>query len=239
MYRQSQPILDLDEYLAFVEQHIREKQQTGCIALKLPIAYDRDLLFSEAPRELAQKALLEGDAADREGVRAFQHYVFFYICRLAAEVDIPIQVHTGMGCLQQTNALSLREVIAKNPATRFVLLHCSYPWVEETNALMHLYPNVYPDLSWLPMLSISVACHVLHSLIEGGGLEKVCWGCDTWTPEESYGALLVFRLVLAQVMTEKIQQGYFSFDDACRAIDHICYQNATEIYRLGKEVEEG
>jgi hypothetical protein len=27
-------------------------------------------------------------------------------------------------------------------------------------------------------------------LIEAGAAERVCWGCDTWTPEESYGSRL-------------------------------------------------
>ena len=38
---------------------------------------------------------------------------------------------------------------------------------------------------------------MLHELIERATLDRIFWGCDTWTAEESFGALLAFRHVLA------------------------------------------
>lgn len=139
---------------------------------------------------------------------------------------------TGMGRLRQSNAMWLREAIEKNPATKFVLLHCSYPWTQDVSALLRYYPNVYPDLSFLPLLS-TVACqHTLHDMIEGGTSEKVCWGCDTWTPEESYGLLLAFRHSVVRTMTEKVEAGYLSLEDARTVMDNIAYHNAKVLYKL-------
>ena len=182
-------ITDLDEYLDWVRQKIRSKKAQGCVALKLPIAYDRGLDFAEVPYNQAQaafgrlaaaflKAPHKPQPAEQSNsdssiisnvpvqpsaelapvpgvtaadIKAFQDFLFFQICRNAAELDLPVQIHTGMGQGRRTNALWLQEVIQKNPQTRFVLLHGSYPWVEDIPALVRLYPNVFADLCWLPL----------------------------------------------------------------------------------------
>ena len=223
-------ITDIDEYTSFVYGKIQEMKKRGCVALKVPVAYDRRLDFTETYKEAAQKAFYE-DRSEAD-IKAFQDYLFFEICKMASEESLPIQVHTGMGRLRQSNALWLREAIEKNPATKFVLLHCSYPWTQDISALLRYYPNVYPDLSYLPLLS-TVACqHTLHDMIEGGTSEKVCWGCDTWTPEESYGSLLAFRHSMVRTMTEKVESGYLSLEDARTVMDNIIYHNAKSLYKL-------
>jgi predicted TIM-barrel fold metal-dependent hydrolase len=205
-------------------------KKRGCVALKVPVAYDRRLDFTETSKQAAQSAFYE-DRSEAD-IKAFQDYLFFEICKMASEESLPIQVHTGMGRLRQSNAMWLREAIEKNPATKFVLLHCSYPWTQDISALLRYYPNVYPDLSYLPLLS-TVACqHTLHDMIEGGTSEKLCWGCDTWTPEESYGSLLAFRHSMVRTMTEKVESGYLSLEDARTVMDNIAYHNAKSLYKL-------
>jgi predicted TIM-barrel fold metal-dependent hydrolase len=119
-----------------------------------------------------------------------------------------------MGQGFRTNALQLQEAIRRFPETRFVLLHCSYPSVEDMSLLVTSYPNVFPDLSWVPLISTGAATRLLHELIERSTLDRICWGCDTWTPEESYGSLLAFCHVLASTLTEKRIAGYYSTQDA-------------------------
>jgi predicted TIM-barrel fold metal-dependent hydrolase len=145
---------------------------------------------------------------------------------------MPIQCHTGLGRLKGTNAMAMEEVISKNPATKFVLFHCSYPWLDDINGLLHNYGNVYPDLCWLPLISTSAAVRMLHEMIEVGTSDKICWGCDTWTSEESYGALLALRFVLAKVLKEKIEDGYLCLSDARYIVDNIMYNNAARLYSL-------
>jgi predicted TIM-barrel fold metal-dependent hydrolase len=263
-------ITDLDEYLGWVRQKIIEKKSQGCVALKLPIAYDRGLDFAEIPYDLAQAAFGRLVAAflkvpmkpqlaqpldsassiisnaplqpplelppvpgvTQADIKAFQDFLFFQICRLAAELDLPVQVHTGMGQGRRTNALWLQEVIQHNPHTRFVLLHGSYPWIEDIPALLRLYPNVFADLCWLPLGSTRAGKFLLHELIENANSNKVMWGCDTWTAEESYGALLSLRFVLCSVLAEKVSEGYLTAQDANQIIDNILYRNAADFFRL-------
>ena len=97
-------------------------------------------------------------------------------------------------------------------------------------ALVDGYPNLYPDLTWLPILSYTASKRVMHQLIEMSQIDKICWGCDTWTVEESYGSLLAFRFSLCSVLREKIEDGYLSVNNAKDIIDKILFDNAGKIY---------
>ncbi len=226
---------NLADYLMWVRQLAAQKKSSGCIALKSAVAYDRSLAFRKVTKEQAGKVFrLRADEITKEDIADFQDYLFYYICELAAEFSLPLQCHTGLGQLTGTRAMALKEVIRANPHTRFVLFHCSYPWMDDISGLLHVYPNVYPDLCWLPLLSPSAAQRILHELIEVGTSDKVCWGCDTWTSEESYGALLAFQSVLVKVLQEKIGSGYLSMPDAKQVIDNLMENNAANLYRLGR-----
>ena len=128
--------------------------------------------------------------------------------------------------------MNLYEAIHNNPETRFVLFHGSYPDVQDICGLAHNYLNVYPDLCWLPIISPS-ACHrLLNELIEVGDVNKITWGCDTWTSQESYGALIAIKEVLSKVLSNKVEDRYLDMNDAKLLCDKILFENAKSIYKL-------
>ena len=219
---------DMDEYIAFVRTTIAAKKEQGCVALKQALAYDRGLDFLPADKAQAQRAFRPNPKP--EDIKAFQDYVFWMICDIAAELDLPLQCHTGLGLLQRTNAMQMQPVIQAHPQTKFVLFHGSYPWTADVCALTHEYRNVYPDLCWLPLISPTSCERLLHELIEVGLADRVCWGCDTWTGEESFGALLAMREVLSTVLAEKVQRGYFAREDAFATAENILLHNANKLY---------
>ena len=257
-------ISELDEYVGWVREAIIAHKTAGCVALKIPIAYDRGLNFNPVSAEHAREAFrrltavgisqttrtnmdvpqylpnnapvagITGQSQDAEpgDVKTFQDFLFFQICRLAGELDFPIQIHTGMGQARRTNAAGLLEAIQSFPATRFVLLHCSYPWVQDMSMLVDKYPNVFPDLSMVPLVSTRAGKAVLHELIERSTIDRIMWGCDTWTVEESFGALLAFSHILASTLAEKVIDGYLTRADAFLIIDTILLDNPQHFYKL-------
>ena len=80
---------DLDSYMRFVDQLIREKVAGGCVALKCALAYDRPIDFEKTGKSSAEKAF---GSPTPKNVRSFQNYLFHEICSLAAELDVPIAV---------------------------------------------------------------------------------------------------------------------------------------------------
>ena len=86
--------------------------------------------------------------------------------KLQRRYHSPLQCHPGMGQIIDTNVLQLNNVIKNNPETKFVLLHCGFPWVDDILSMVDGYPNLYPDLTWVPILSYTASNRILHQLIE-------------------------------------------------------------------------
>lgn len=207
------------------------QKSEGCVALKIALAYERSIHFEKVTPEQAERVfLLNEEDITPDDISAFQDYLFWKICEIAAEVSLPLQCHTGMGQIIDTNVLQLNNVIKNNPETKFVLLHCGFPWVDDILSMVDGYPNLYPDLTWVPILSYTASNRILHQLIEMSPIDKICWGCDTWTVEESYGSLLAFRFSLCKVLSEKVADGYFTVNNAKDIIDKILFDNARHLY---------
>ena len=222
---------NLNDYIEWVRKWILKKKSEGCVALKVAIAYERSLHFEKVtPKQAERVFYLKESYITPEDIRCFQDYLFWKICEIAAEVSLPLQCHTGMGQIIHTDILQLNNVIRDNPETKFVLLHCGFPWMDDILSMVDGYPNVYPDLTWDPLLSYTASNRVLHQLIELAQIDKICWGCDTWTVEESYGSLLAFRFSLCRVLSEKISDGYLSISNAKDIIDKILFENAKNLY---------
>ncbi|NLF28344.1 MAG: amidohydrolase family protein [Clostridiales bacterium] len=220
-------IADIGEYADFLSGLMRARQASGASTFKCALAYDRSLAFGEASRDEAQRALREGaGAAD---VAKFQDYVMGLVCRTAAELGMPLQIHTGLGRMTGSGAMQLQPLIERNPDTVFLLMHGGYPWVGDIAGLAHVYPNVWADLCWLPLISGTAARRLLHELIDVCNADRVIWGCDAWTSEESFGARLAFLDALSRVLAERVESGLLREGDAWRYAEGIMHRNAARL----------
>lgn len=216
-----------DKLWTTIEQR---KKEMNCHALKIAIAYERDLHFSqfdETKADLAMRGI-----KSPENIRAFQDCTMDILCQISSSLSLPIQIHTGLGCLESTRALELKSLIQRHPHTKFVLLHSSYPWVDDAFALAHNYVNVYPDLSWLPLISTAAAEYFLRQSLDITDSHRLAWGCDTWTAQESYGALLALQHILAKVLSERVSEGIYSLSYAIELACRILWDNPKELYHF-------
>jgi len=218
----------IDYMNACIEKAVTER---GCVALKLASAYERGLDYIRASKKQASAVFEKANPTD-DDINAFQSYVIDEACKTAARLDIPLQIHTGLGRLIKSNAINLRDLIERNPQTKFVLFHIGYPWMDDICGMAHSMRNVYPDLCWLPLISTHAAARVINELLDVGSADKLFWGCDTWTSEESYGALLAMRHALISALETRIDEGLCSVDEALVLIENIMYNNAKTLYRL-------
>lgn len=224
---------ELDEYIHLMHEEFRRQLNRGCAALKCASAYDRGVDFKKTKKEDAQKAFESGKTAGKitkKEIEDFQNYIFYDICEFAAEYQIPLQCHTGLGLFHKTSALYLREAIEDNQKTKFVLFHGSYPWMDDLCGLVCTYHNVYIDFCWLPIISTFEAKQFLEKILDIGDITKIYWGCDTWIAEDSYGALLAMKHVLGSTLGSRIDKGLLSCQDAENICKKILYQNACQLY---------
>lgn len=227
------PVKSMREYIEKLTKLIERKRSEGCVALKCAIAYERGLDFypvSEVDAEVALKTDIS--KLTKKNIDDFQSYVFYKLCEIAAKLDIPFQIHTGLGQIEKTRALYLTRVVKDNPKTKFVLFHLSFPHIDDVISLAHNYDNVYPDICWVPLLSFHAAADAVNRLLDSVNADRLCWGCDTWTAEESYGAVLAMAHTLATALGSRIEEGFMTLKRAKDICKKIMYDNAKRIYNL-------
>ena len=129
--------------------------------------------------------------------------------------------------------MKFEPTIRRHPKTRFVLLHQGYPWTSEVAALAHTYPNVYPDTTWMPLISTTAAIRSLDELLETTpSCEKIGWGGDAWTFEETLAALLAWKHVVASVLAHRVDCGYMTKSRAFDLSRKLLGENVRGIYGL-------
>ena len=140
---------------------------------------------------------------------------------------MPFQIHTGLGQLAGSRPLLFESTIARYPQLHFVLFHMGYPWYHEIAGLAHNYANVSMDMVWAPIISPSAAVAALHQYLEvARSSDLIAWGSDTWTSEDAVGALLAWQYVVATVLAQKVDDGYFDMAEAEVLAHKLMYRNA-------------
>ncbi len=110
---------------------------------------------------------------------------------LAEELDLPVGIHIG-GAEPGTpytgspafrarlqSALTLEEVLIRHPRLRVYIMHAGYPLLEDLQALLFTYPQVYVE----PSMAINVETRAafyrfLRGIVEAGYGDRVMFGSD-------------------------------------------------------------
>lgn len=218
---------DFDEYLSCIRDHLKKYK-----AIKFAIAYDWDNDIRPAERGSALEAFHNENATTAQR-KAYYDYMVFRLCEMAGATGIAVQFHTGLGRLDKSSPLYLRELVEALPEVKFDLFHGGFPWTDDMLAMLHNYKNVWADICWMPLLSMAVARRFLREALEVGGAHRIVWGCDTWTSEESYGALLAGRDTVASALAELCDEGAIDEEYALYIAKRIWLDNGMELYGLG------
>jgi predicted TIM-barrel fold metal-dependent hydrolase len=119
--------------------------------------------------------------------RQYQPYL-----ALAAEHDIPVSVHMGMGppgisfdpCCRGFraslgNPAVLEEALNAHPTLRLNVMHGGWPYLQDTIALLVMYPQVYTDLGSIDWALPRAEFHAyLGALVRAGLGKRVLFGSD-------------------------------------------------------------
>jgi uncharacterized protein len=119
---------------------------------------------------------------------------------LAEELDIPVAIHTGISapntpyeCCPKFrtslgNPMLLEEVLIRHPKLRVDLMHAGYPFLQETVALMSVYPQVYADLGAIDWIIPRAEFHAyLQALMRAGLGKRLMFGSDQMIWPEAIG----------------------------------------------------
>lgn len=150
---------------------------------------------------------------------------------LAEELDIPVAIHTGISspntpyeCCPKFrtslgNPMLLEEMLIRHPKLRVNLMHAGYPYLQDTIAIMSVYPQVYADLGAIDWIIPRPEFHAyLQALIRAGFGKRLMFGSDQMIWPEAIG-MAIESIESARFLTYAQKRDIF-------------YNNAVQFFRL-------
>ena len=220
----------------------------GFVGVKSGIAYNRTLRFEDFPRERVEQ-MFDRLRAEPELVNSqswqqkkpVQDWMFDRIAKGCAKRDLAFQIHTGFFYdinrdVTQANPTNLTPLVMRNPGTRFVLMHCGYPYGRDLLAMAKNLPNVVTDMCWIYVISPSFAYEYLNEAIETLPADKVLgFGGDYGIPEGSYGHAKLCRRIVSRVLADKVLSGYWGEAEALAYARSILRDAPAKVFKLDLE----
>ena len=229
-------------FVAF-EAHLRAVAPT-LAGFKSAIAYRTGLNIEHHAQFELERAYhdlrrsLEPGIAPRIGSKAILDEMLWVGLRVAAEVGLSVQFHTGYGDpdldMRLANPLHLREIFEATDLAglRVVMLHC-YPFVREAGYLASVYPGAYLDLGLtIPYTSLHAMMESVQHAMHLAPLTKILFSTDAQrTPELFWLAARYGRRVIAQALERTVADGDLTVQEAEWAAARFLNGNARTLYK--------
>jgi len=238
-------VVDLDDYLAICREIFSKMKGAGAVGFKDQSAYSRSLMYENATRGDAER-LFNRIVSDPRGslgwpeAKPLDDYLFHSFMKMAAELDLPVQIHTGhmagiRNDIVKTNASGLTPVLELHRGVNFDLFHGNWPYMGELLYLAKNYPNAAIDCCWVNIidpyyteqLMANSLSAVPHSKIHGfGGDYGDC-------VEYAAAHLKIAKDVIAGALARAVSRGWLNRGAAERVAADWLFNNPNRFFRLG------
>ena len=237
-------IQTLDALVDALAVDFKKAKEEEIVCIKIGLAYARVLSFDDVSKEKAEEAFntimnMDERMLTFAEVKPLQDYMMFRVMDQAKLHNVVVQIHTGFqqygNLVSNANPLNLFSIFKAYPTIKFVLFHGGYPYGGELSAIAKAFPNVHLDLTWIYVLSPSFSERFLHEWLETIPASKITgFGGDYGNVENVIGHLLFAKQIIANVLVDKVKDGYFSEAEAKNIARMLLYDNAVNIYKLSK-----
>jgi predicted TIM-barrel fold metal-dependent hydrolase len=215
----------------------------GIAGVKIFMAYRRTLLFEPVTQGAAARVfdriwLSQTQDLSFEDLKPLQDFMTRRLIGLAAERNLPIQIHTGLqegngNYIENSKPTHLSNVFMEFADAKFDVFHAGYPYSGEVAVLSKMFPNVYADLCWIHAVSPLASARILSEWLEVLPANKIfAVGGDSNYVEGAYGHCKIARRVAHDVLSQKVEQGYLSEAEARWMAERILRDNAAELFQL-------
>jgi uncharacterized protein len=182
------------EIVAAVEQAMAAAAADGCVAFKTALAYRSGLAVDPTvDLAAAQRSIDDGrDVALRRRAKPLRDLVMRTALGRAADLDRPLQFHTGFGDsdirLAESDPLLLEELLRtpEGSAARVVLIHGSFPWHERSAYLASVRGNVWLELSLSNLFAPVGTADRMLQILDLAPRDRVLLGSDGHNQPETH-----------------------------------------------------
>ncbi|MGQ9761176.1 MAG: amidohydrolase family protein [Thermogutta sp.] len=214
------------------------------VAVKSQNAYSRNIDYENVTQERAEPLFakrLKGEALNAEEQKALEDHLFWYAVKKATENHLPVKLHTGYYAGDNRmplsrllhNAGAACDLCRMSPHTTFVFMHICYPYYEELIAVAKQYTNAYVDMCWSWIINPVAAKDFLKKYLVTAPANKIfTFGGDYRPVEPVLGHALIARQGIALALSELVEEGWVSLDDALDLVDPIMHENARRVFQV-------
>ena len=233
---------NFDAYLTFVRKALERHRATpGVIGGKWGFSYFRT--FDIRPVELDEvRRIYEAGDTTPDDYKKLQDFMAFFVLKQLAELNFPLQIHTGLGVgifeqnntgliLSESDPALLDRLLSHPDLTkgRVCCIHGAYPFCTPLG-VMAKRSNVWLDFSWMVLLlSPTLLAGYLREWIEIAGPNKIMFGVDGGGLAHFTGVWCGRRAV-ALALTQMVQDEMFTELEALGVARALLHDNALQFY---------
>lgn len=153
---------------------------------------------------------------------------------LAEELDIPVNIHVGIGPPGQiylgaqgyrarlNSALTMEEVLVRHPRLRVYLAHAGYPMLDDLLAVLYAHPQVYVDVGAIVFATPRADFYrYLRGIVKAGYGKRVLFATDQ----------MVWPALIERAVAVIEEAPFLSYEQK----RDILYNNAARFLRLSPE----
>jgi predicted TIM-barrel fold metal-dependent hydrolase len=219
-----------------LDEAVKEKR---AVAFKSLIAYRSGLDIGNPAESQARKDFSKFKRTKETGLKALRDYVIRRVLEKCLELDVPLQLHTGIGdvdiLLDRCNPRHLFPLLKdrKLRHAKVVLVHCGYPYLTEAAYLTNVLPNVYLDLSVvIPYATANMSNRILE-VLELAPASKVMYASDaTQIPEMHWLSAKLGKRALQSALQIMEAKSVATESRVQEIAEMILASNAKTFYRL-------
>ena len=236
-------VYTLNDLLKVLDLSFEMRIKEGIVGVKTALAYNRIIRYEKTTKYQAERIFNRifdhlGEGISWREAKPLQDFLMHQVIQRAIEKNFPIQIHTGLqegngNIITNANPTHLVNLFIQYPQAKFDIFHTSYPYTGELTTLAKNFPNVYVNLCWMYIVSPYAARRILSEWIETLPSNKIFgFGGDYLVVEGAYAHAKMARDNISRVLTEKIEESYFSLSEAIEFAKKILRDNPLEIFNI-------
>jgi hypothetical protein len=239
-------VTSLKEYIDACWDIFSGYKKFGAVAFKDQSAYERTLDYGNPTFAQAEEVFnwfMEDprrSASYPEGIKPLDDYLFHTFMRMARDLDLPVQIHTGhmagiRNDVVKANAAGLVKLIELHKDVRFDLFHANWPYSGDLLFLAKNYPNIAIDFCWANIvdpiycqdLFKQILSSVPHGKVHGYGTDYVGGAERAWAHAQ------ITRENMAIALSEMVDLDYLTLEEAKNVAHDWMFANANQFFKLG------
>ena len=249
----------LDEYLDACLMIFKGYKAYGAVAFKDQSGYFRALNYGNPSRAEAEKIFnwFMADpirtASYPEGTAPLDDFLFHSFMRMARDLDLPVQIHTGhlaglYGDVRNANAIHLTPLLILHRDVKFDLFHANWPFSGEFLFLGKAYDNVALNFCWANIIDPYYCQDLFRQSLSSVPHGKIhAYGSDFggfgYTPgggyvDRAWAHLQIARENIAIALSDMVEIGYIGLAEAKEVAKAWLFDNPDRFYRLGLNIEK-